>query len=698
MATNRQSAKRFFSPRSIVFIGGSNLKLPIRNTLALGYLGEIWVVNPNRDNVAGYPCYASIADLPGVPDAAFVGVNAEVTVSVVEVLSQAGCGGAVCYAAGFAEVGDSGEKLQDALVQAAADMPIIGPNCYGLINATHGFALWPDQLACPRVEEGVAMVSQSGNIALNLTMHLRSLPIAKVISVGNQANFGIADCVDLLLEDPAVTAIGLYIEGLKDVPQFGRIAIKAIERKIPIVALKAGTSEIGTQLTLSHTSSLAGSDELYQALFDRFGVIRVNTPAELLETLKLVSVCAPAQGNRLGVLTCSGGDSALMADQIDRLGLELPELNHDQTLRLSKLLPEFASLSNPLDYNTSIWGDLNACIEVFSVFLSGDFDLGVLVLDFPLEHIGSDEAWHITLDALAAAQSFVNKPCTVISTLPEALPEPARLKLLESGICPLQGLSDGVNAISRWVQSDIRKTNVLAAGRLAELNLRPAGADLADSVVLNEYESKERLARFGLYPPPGHFLLASEVPDAARSIGFPVVVKAVSREMAHKTELNAVQLNLKNSAECGEAAQRMSQTLAEADISIEGFLVEKMLSDSVGELIVGLKRDPQFGLALIIGTGGVLVNLLNDSASLLLPTRRDEVQAKLLGLQGYKLLDGYRGKTKGDITSTVDAIMAVAEFGLAHWDEIMELDINPLLVMQEGQGAFAADALIRLKK
>ena len=237
-----------------------------------------------------------------------------------------------------------------------------------------------------------------------------------------------------------------------------------------------------------------------------------------------------------------------------------------------------------------------------------------------------------------------------------------------------------------------------AAGRLAELNLRTVGADPADSVVLNEYESKERLARFGLYPPPGHCVLASEVPDAANAIGFPVVVKAVSREMAHKTELNAVQLNLQNSADCGEAAQRMSHRLAEADILIEGFLVEKMLSDAVGELIVGLKRDPQFGLALIIGTGGVLVNLLNDSASLLLPTTREDVQAKLKGLQGYKLLDGYRGKAKGDITSTVDAIMAVAEFGLAHWDDLLELDINPLLIMPEGQGAFAADALIRLKK
>ena len=316
----------------------------------------------------------------------------------------------------------------------------------------------------------------------------------------------------------------------------------------------------------------------------------------------------PGTGNRLGVLTCSGGDSALMADQIDRLGLQLPELNHDQTIRLSKLLPEFASLSNPLDYNTSIWGDLNACIEVFSVFLSGDFDLGVLVLDFPLEHIGSDEAWHITLDALAAAQSLVNKPCTVISTLPEALPEPARLKLLKNGICPLQGLSDGVNAISRWVQSDIRKTNALAAGRLAELNLRPVSADPADSVVLNEYESKEQLAQFGLYPPPGHFVSASEVPDAARSLVFGGGQSGQSRD-GSQTELNAVQLNLQNSADCGEAARRMSHRLTEADISIEGFLVEKMLSDSVGELIVGLKRDPQFGLALIIGTGGVLVNV-----------------------------------------------------------------------------------------
>ena len=208
--TKQENLQRLFSPRSIVFIGGSNLALPIQNTRDIGFDGEIWVINPKCAEIADIPCFASIADLPGIPDAAFVSINAKLTVQAVADLNKRGCGGVVCYAAGFAEVGDNGDELQDSLVEAAGDMALVGPNCYGLLNFTNGVALWPDRLSGERTDKGVAIISQSGNVALNLTMHGRSLSITHVISVGNQAVLGAGDYIEPLLEDDRVTAIGFY--------------------------------------------------------------------------------------------------------------------------------------------------------------------------------------------------------------------------------------------------------------------------------------------------------------------------------------------------------------------------------------------------------------------------------------------------------------------------------------------------------
>ncbi len=350
--------RRLLSPRSIVFIGGSNLAEPIENTRSVGFEGDIWVVNPNYPELAGVQCFTSVADLPEAPDAAFVAVRADLTVSVVAELAKKGCGGAVCYAAGFAEIGGEGASLQKQLVDVAGDMAVVGPNCYGLLNFNSGVALWPDRLSGGRHETGVAIISQSGNLALNLTMQDRSVPITHLISVGNQAVLGAGDYIEPLLEDDRVKAIGFYIEGLKDIAGFSHAALKALQKGVPLVVLKAGTSEIGTQLTLSHTSSLAGSDDMYQAMFDRLGIMRVHSQAELLETLKLAAVCQVPPSNRVGILTCSGADSALMADGLDKAGLTLPPLTGEQIDTLSGILPGFVTLCNPLDYNTSIWGIL----------------------------------------------------------------------------------------------------------------------------------------------------------------------------------------------------------------------------------------------------------------------------------------------------------------------------------------------------
>ena len=696
--TKQENLKRLLSPRSIVLIGGSNLALPIQNTRDIGFDGEMWVVNPKYEEIAGIPCFNSIADLPGAPDAAFVSINAKLTVQAVADLNKQGCGGVVCYAAGFAEVGNNGDKLQDSLIEAAGDMALVGPNCYGLLNFTNGVALWPDRLCGERTDKGVAIISQSGNVALNLTMHDRSLPITHVISVGNQAVLGVGDYIEPLLEDDRVTAIGFYIEGLKDIETFSRAALKALDKGIPLVVLKAGTSEIGTQLTMSHTSSLAGSDDMYQAMFDRLGILRVHSLSELLETLKIASLCELPKGDRIGVLTCSGGDSAMLADSLDHYKLQLPSLSKVQEQKLGEWLPDFASFSNPLDYNTSIWGNLEACTEVFGIMMEGDYDVTVLALDFPKQGIGNDHEWQVAVDSLIAAHANHLKTCAVISNLSELMPENARQRLVKAGIAPLQSLKDGVAALARLVRYGERRRQVAAIDAPEQLLLRGPLLVEGESKMLDEWASKQLVGLYGLQLPGGRCVNKADVVEAADEVGYPVVMKGVSDRLAHKTEAGAVMLNLKDGSAVASAVEVMAGRLAEQGLADARFLIEPMVSDSVGELIIGLKRDEQFGLALIVGTGGILVNLLNDSATLLLPITREAASTAVLSLTGSALLQGFRGRPEGDFEAVVDAIMAVADFAMDHWDSVTELDINPLMVRPKGKGAVAADALVRLQQ
>ncbi|WP_370280377.1 acetate--CoA ligase family protein [Pontibacterium sp.] len=695
--SKQDNLRRLMSPRHIVLIGGSNLELPIQNTKQIGFDGEIWVVNPKYDEIAGIKCYPTIADLPDAPDAAFVSVNAELTIDAVAQLSEKGCGGVVCYAAGFAEVGGRGSELQDALVEAAGDMALVGPNCYGVLNFTNGVALWPDRLSGEKTERGVAIISQSGNVALNLTMHDRSLPITHVISVGNQAVMGVGDYIEPLLEQDNVSAIGFYIEGLKDIESFSRAALKAVEKGVPLVVLKAGTSEIGTQLTMSHTSSLAGSDDMYQAMFDRLGILRVHSLGELLETLKIAALCELPAGDRIGVLTCSGGDSAMLADSLDHYNLQLPQLTDHQQEKLGALLPDFASLSNPLDYNTSIWGNEEACTEVFGTLMEGLCDATILALDFPKQGIGDDHEWQVAVNAMIAAHSQHHKTAAVICNLSELMPENARRRLVNAGIAPLQGLKDGVAALARLVRYGQRREQILALDDSSQLLLRQGTEAEGDSRMLDEWDSKQLVGSYGLPLPGGQVAELADVAAVADQIGYPVVMKGVSDKLAHKTEAGAVVLNLKDADAVTTAAHTMSESLKAQGLDNVRFLIEPMISDFVGEMIIGLKRDEQFGLALIVGTGGILVNLLNDSATLLLPTSREAVTEAVGSLKGTKLLQGYRGKAMGDLDAVVDAVMAVAEFATEHWEQVTELDINPLMVRPEGKGAVAVDALVHMR-
>src|SRR5919106_929427 len=309
----RRNLERLLRPKSIAVVGGRFAEEVIRQTRRLGFPGRIWAVNPKRESLAGVPCLPRLEDLPEPPDAVFLGIGREATVEAVGVLRRMGAGGAVAYASGFAEASD-GAALEQRLKEAAGDLAVLGPNCYGVLNLMERLALWPDEHGARPVERGVALITQSGNIGITLTMQARALPIACVLSIGNQAVVGVHDVLEVLAEDPRIGGIGLYLEGLPDLAAFARAALACADKGVPLVAIKSGRSQAGAHTTLAHTSSLSGADALIDAYLRRYGVVRVDNLADLLETLKLLFVLGPLPGGRIDSLSCSGGDAAMVAD------------------------------------------------------------------------------------------------------------------------------------------------------------------------------------------------------------------------------------------------------------------------------------------------------------------------------------------------------------------------------------------------
>jgi acetate---CoA ligase (ADP-forming) len=693
LSQRQHNLRRLLRPRHVAIVGGQAMADSIRRCADTGFTGEVWVVNPKYPELGGRKCYASIADLPEAPDATFIAVPREATIEILRQLNARGAGGAICYAAGYNEVGGEGVALQAELAKAAGDLAVVGPNCYGLLNFIDGICLWPTGALGEQVETGCAIVMQSGNIALNLSRNGRSVPFAYVISSGNQAILNAADYVDALADDPKVTAIGLYLEGIKDVPAFSRAAAKALQRGKPLVALKAGNSELGAKFAMSHTGSLAGSDKMYDSLFDRLGIIRVHSVPQLLETLKLVSTAGLPKGDRLAVFTCSGGECLLTADLCDALGIPLPGFANDQAEDLRAQLPNFATVSNPLDYNTSLWGHEDLLVKCFSTVMRGDVDAGMLVIDFATDGPETEAACMASVRALLKACTDHGKMPIVTATLSELLPAHARTAVIAAKGAPMQGLEEALTAFAAAHRFAQQKAKLANASSVAIPSTPVAGEQRR---MLSEVEGKQLLQGFGLAVPQGGVVAPADAAATAEALGFPVVLKVAEPLIAHKTEAGAVVVNLKSPAEVEAALARMEK-LVSAYLKggrIERVLVERMVGDVVAELIVGIQRDAQFGLALVIGAGGILVELVEDAAMLLLPTTAEEVEAAIRRLKIAKLLAGYRGKPAADMGALVKSIMAIAAFAEANRGTLLELDVNPLMVRADG--AVAVDALVVL--
>lgn len=671
--------ERLLHPKSIAVIGGGAwCENVIQQSRAFGFSGPIWPVHPNKPTMAGEAAYPSITALPGVPDACFIGINRHATIDAVAALSALGAGGAVCFASGFLEAhaqDSHAADLQQQLLNAAQDMPILGPNCYGFINYLDGALLWPDQHGGVKTDRGVAIVTQSSNIAINITMQRRGLPIAYMLTAGNQAQTGLADIGAALLADPRVTALGLHIEGVGDIGALETLAEKARTLGKPIIALKVGQSQQAQTATISHTASLAGSDAGARALLARLGIAQIDTLSQFTEALKLLHICGPLSSNRIASMSCSGGEASLIADLAQNSGVTFPPLNDTQQTNLRATLGPMVKLDNPLDYHTYIWGDPAAMADTFAAMVTPDIALGIVVSDFPRSDRCTSADWDCVIDATHRAQQRTGRPMAVASSLPENMPEDIAARLISLGITPLCGLPEALIAVR--VATKCAPDNQTPAPTLkphVPTNITP----------LSEADAKAALAPHGLPIPNARFAQnAAQLPALCGALKFPLVLKG--QGIAHKTEAGAVALNLTSPDQVETAA---------ATMPTKTFLLEEMVTGAVTEMIIGVVLDPAHGYVLTLGAGGTLAELIDDKTSLLLPVTAPDITAALAGLKTHKLLCGFRGKPGADIPAIIDAALALQSYVTQEHGRIQEVEINPLICLPDG--AIAADALIQI--
>jgi acetate---CoA ligase (ADP-forming) len=689
---------RLMRPASIAVVGatdraGSYAAETLVNLELIRFPGPVYGVNPKRAEVMGRVCVPTVADLPEPVDAVVVAIPAAGVAAAIDQAGARGCGGAVVFGAGFGEV-PSGRGHHDDLVAAARrhGLPVCGPNCNGIVSPHTRTALWGDAFSVP--EPGpVALVSQSGNVAVNALATRRGLRFHTVIASGNQAVLTAADYLEFLAGESGVGAVALYLEddggpGLVD----GLAA--CADASIPVVVLKVGRSEAGARAAAAHSGALAGDQRVFRSLIEEAGAVWADDVHDLLELSKTIATRRtaapghPPRGARgLAIMTCSGGDSAQGADEASRLGLELPTLAPQTQARLTELLPSAATVANPLDYTAMIWGDVPALGELVGA-LGDDPAIGQVLVFYDQPHgmTGAPaESWRAVREGVMLGAALTDVPVMVSSTLPELLDDAAAAEFAAAGVPAAAGLRTGLRCAAARDAGDAADGARLRAIATAARAIGGTG----DGHWLPEHQAKELLRAAGVAVPYGLAVAGEDDAVAAwRELDGPVALKLSAARVQHKTELGGVALLLDSESDV-RRAHRAMRPLADAHDGV--ILVERMAPPGV-ELIVAAHTD---GIvpALIVGLGGIWTELLHDVAVIPLPADAARAERAIATLRGAPLLLGGRGGPGVDVP---DAARLAAQVGALLLDHgLATVECNPVLVAEPGAGAVAVDAAVR---
>lgn len=687
---------KLLRPRAVAVVGASEKSGfggdTCRNILEnQADTSHVYPVNPKKETVFGKKCYPTLADLPEEIDLVILCTSQKTIVDFLKQAKAKGAGAAVVYASGYSEVGTAeGKAFEKELVDAAKalDMVVMGPNCAGYINFgddIFSFAFIGDYKG---KKGNIGFVSQSGQFCIDM-MKSAEMKYSFAISAGNSAMVQMEDYLNFLIDDSNTKVIALYLEGVKNPHKFEACLQKAMEKKKPVVILKAGRSPKGQATAASHTGSMAGSDKTYDAVFEKFGVIRADDMQDLRSTASLLATLRVLPKKPAFSAMClSGGETAVSADTGFLHGIEYPDFSEATLKKLNDMLPDFATPRNPLDMTAALCYDADAFASgVTTVMSDPSIEMGLVGLTISDKVTVSND---IMFEGIRRAfEQIPDKPLAVMSFMEAARNKELVERFQNAGIPVLPTTKYGFRALQH-LQDFISHDTIKREARLAIPE-----AHSANTRALSEYESKKLLADNGVPVDLGYIAKTkAEVKEYAEKIGYPLVMKVESNDILHKSDVGGVMLNIKSLEQAEEAYDKILANAAQhaPNAKINGILMQKMLKAGT-EMIIGLNSDPQFGPMLLVGMGGVFVEVFKDAALYPVPLNHDEALHMLQSLKSFKLLNGYRGNPPADIEALTDMMVKISDFAYRKKDTLKELDMNPLFVYPKGEGVAIADAL-----
>jgi acetate---CoA ligase (ADP-forming) len=705
----RTDLERFFNPASIAIIGASQdfgtiSGQPLAHLKSHGYKGNLYPVNPRYSEVAGYKCYPSLADVPETPDLVLILVNAARVVEILESCGKKGVPYVIIFSSGFSEVGGGGIDLQEKLTAIAKeyDIGVIGPNCQGMISVAHGvFAGFGSVFGFDYDPGPISMVSQSGGFGftvLNLCAKEGGLPFRQIVTTGNEIGVSTLDFIEYFVRDPETDTIVAYVEGLSDADRLVDVGEKALTAGKPILMWKVGNTEQGQRAAASHTANLGGAMALYRAAFRQKGIIQVDDIQDVIDYGRAFRCGKLPAGNRLAIITISGGAGILMTDEIIAGGMQMATLSDATRAKLRAFVPSFAALGNPVDVTAAIFNDTTLVNRTMQAIVD---DPGVDIIAIVNVSLQGELAAKVAREVVAVANT-TEKPVfgcwsarDVTAKEAFAVLDAARHPHYKSPVrCGKAMAALCWYAEAKRRNERQRKERPLVVERpQARETLKGKTGDIA------EHEAKRVLAEYGI--PVTKEALASTREEAvatARHIGYPIAIKVQSPDISHKTEANAVRLGLAGDAAVAAAYDEiMANARAyKVDARIEGVLVQEMVHGGT-EAILGVTNDPLFGPAVMFGLGGIFAEVLKDVSFRLAPVTLSTAREMIAEIKGYPLLTGARGREQADVEALADAIVKLSALAVDLKNELAELDVNPLFVMEKGKGVKAADALIKPK-
>ncbi len=694
----------FFNPSSIALIGASeDLRKPsgrsLNALLKRGYTGKLYPINPRYGEIRGLPCYPSLSAVPGNVDMVIVSIPARSVLKILQECIIKKVKAVVVFTSGFSEVGPEGKVLQEKMTELVvnSNIRVLGPNCVGLVNLPNAvmasFANIVDLE--PVYPMSLGFVTQSGAFGAMIFAQAVEVDVgfSSFVSVGNEADTEFADFLSYLLTNPDTKVIGGYLEGAKNGKKFRRAAEEALNLKKPIVMIKVGRTGAGARAAASHTGSLAGDDQIYDAFFNQMGIIRIESLGELTSFVIVHRSGRMPEGDHVAVLSVSGGAGVLMADKFESVGLKVPEITGETRRKLEEYLPPFGSAKNPVDMTSALNSDTAMMGRCLRALLADDNIHMVAANTSLMDH----SALQMAKDLIEVYQS-TTKPVvlTVHVFHPTEVTRKAIKMMQEAGMPVLEDHLSAVQAMKNlaWYAGKVRQAEDASIDRPGVHGGEEMERLIKSPDALSEYDAKKVLAGYGI--PITREALATTADTAvkrAREIGYPVVLKIQSPQIMHKTEAGGIRLNLSRDKDVRDAYMDLMANAKKykPDAVIQGVLVQEMLKDGV-EVIVGTTEDPVFGHVLMFGLGGIFVEALKDVSFRITPLALRDAEAMVREIRGYPVLRGLRGKGPVSLDALVDVIMRVSRLVTDHGDAIRELDINPLVLFPDG--AKVADALI----